>query len=52
MVICYNTDIKFMKGVTEMKKSYTKPAVSAKSSLNVAVSMACSNGARSHCLRS
>lgn len=35
-----------------MKKTYVKPAVSEKGSVATVVSMACSNGARSHCLRS
>lgn len=34
------------------KKQYTKPVISKKASVKVVVSMACSNGARSHCLRS
>ena len=34
------------------KKTYVKPVVSEKASVEMAVSMACSNGARYHCLRS
>ncbi len=34
------------------KKTYVKPVVSEKASVEMVVSMACSNGARSHCLRS
>lgn len=35
-----------------MKKSYSKPEITSTGTLNVAASMACSNGSRSHCLRS
>ena len=34
------------------KKKYEKPVISSKGSVASVVSMACSNGARSHCLRS
>ena len=34
------------------KKTYVKPVISKKASVDVVVSMACSNGDRSHCLRS
>lgn len=35
-----------------MKKVYTKPEIASSGALNVVASMACSNGDRSHCLRS
>lgn len=35
-----------------MKKEYKKPCIEKKAIVDKTVSMACSNGARSHCLRS
>lgn len=35
-----------------IKKKYEKPVIELKGSVVSVVSMACSNGARSHCLRS
>lgn len=34
------------------KKIYVKPVISEKATAAVVLSLACSNGARSHCLRS